>query len=120
MLSYLQEYKEYIIVFILLFILFLFRKNREGFTSENTPDAILASIKSANNQLTDTLLISKYKSSYEDLIIALDDWANMNMINILINGKVGTSILDMESITQYNALADFKKKLNDSMTYIDK
>lgn len=101
-----------------LFLIYYFFKSKEGFTSSDSPDTFLAKIKDANNELSDKLLISKYKTSYEDIIIALEEWTQLNMIQLLTTSKIGTSV-DITSLQQFNELSDFKKKLNDSLKYID-
>ena len=86
-------------------------------------------ITAQNNKLQDILALDKYRTDYENLIIALDDYANVMMfakvlgvgakVSKLSNGEPVTNgiIEDMENA---NKLKEFISTLNASMIYIDK
>ena len=86
-------------------------------------------ITAQNNKLQDILALDKYRTDYENLIIALEDYANVMMfakvvgigakVSTLSNGEPVTNgiIEDMENA---NKLKEFISTLNASMIYIDK
>ena len=88
---------------------------KETFAAGKTPADILSNVKSLNSELTDNLNINTYRSQYEALILELDTWADLTMLNMLTT-NVTTS---QASIAQFNALSEFKKTMNDTMTYLD-
>ena len=95
---------------------------KEGFTSGNTPKDVGLKIKDSNNELADILNISTYRTSYEESILDLETWADNSMINLIAQGKIGTSAVDVssDSIRLFNDLAIFKKNLIDVMAVLDK
>ena len=113
----------YVIIIIVLFIglsIYASRiKAREGFTTGKTPPDIVALLTKSNNELADTLNILKYRSNYEDLVINLEEWANLQMLNLVVQGKLGTVSLDPTTIEHFNSLSEFKMKLNDVIKFLD-
>jgi hypothetical protein len=96
--------------------------NKEGFTSGNAPKDTLEKIKGSNTELNDTLNISTYRTSYEDIIGELELWADNSMLNLLAQGKIGLDSSDKcaDSISQFNDLFTFKTNLTNLMTSLDK
>jgi hypothetical protein len=94
-------------------------KNREGFSANNTPIEMATLLQKNNNQLADALNISKYRNNYEDLVIHLDEWADLQMIDCIVKGKLGTVELNATAVEQFNALAQFKTNLNSAMKFLD-
>jgi hypothetical protein len=94
----------------------------EPFTSGNTPKDLTTKIKNMNTELFDILNVTTYRSSYEDMILELETWANHSMLNLLAQGKIGKDTVDksIESIRMFNDLHTFKKNLNDTMAVVDK
>ena len=78
------------------------------------------SIKSVVTELKDKLLFSKYKSTYEDIIINYEEYISLMMTQVLLS----TNIKDkpenvMEDIKKIVALDAAKNALNNVMKYID-
>ena len=81
------------------------------------------------NKLQDVLALDKYRTDYENLIIALDDYANVMMfakvlgvgarVSKLSNGEPVTNGI-IEDMEKANKLKEFISTLNSSMIYIDK
>lgn len=96
--------------------------NKEGFTSGNAPKDTLEKIKGSNTELNDTLNISTYRTSYEDIIGELELWADNSMLNLLAQGKIGLDSADKcaDAISQFNDLFTFKTNLTNLMTSLDK
>lgn len=130
--------KELINFFIFLAICFfsyiLFRNlnfnTREGMTdaSGNTVSPPLngvagnaasygASLKAATIKQQDMLLISKYRSDYETVILNLDDLVNNLMLDAAL--KVDTS-KPHEALSKLSELNQSKTALNNVMKFIDK
>ena len=86
-------------------------------------------ITAQNNKLQDILALDKYRTDYENLIIALDDYANVMMfakvlgvgakVSKLSNGEPVTNGI-IEDMEKANKLKEFISTLNASMIYIDK
>ena len=86
-------------------------------------------ITAQNNKLQDILALDKYRTDYENLIIALDDYANVMMfakvvgigakVSTLSNGQPVTNGI-IEDMEKANKLKEFISTLNASMSYIDK
>jgi hypothetical protein len=87
----------------------------EPFAAGKTPADILAAVKSANSEMTDTLNINTYRSQYEALIIQMEEWADLSMLNMLTQNMTTSA----SQVAQFNALSEFKKNLNETMTYMD-
>ena len=94
-------------------------KAKEGFTTGKTPPDMVALLTKSNNELADTLNILKYRSNYEDLVINLEEWANLQMLDLVVKGKLGTVSLDSTVVEQFNSLSEFKTKLNDVIKFLD-
>ena len=86
-------------------------------------------ITAQNNKLQDILALDKYRTDYENLIIALEDYANVMMfakvvgigakVSTLSNGQPVTNGI-IEDMEKANKLKEFISTLNASMIYIDK
>ena len=108
-----------ILAFLLACVLWMRFSKREGSTSGKTPKDLVGKLKDANNELLDTLNISTYRSSYEEMILELEKWADNSMLNILAQGKVGLDD-NSDSIRLFNDIATFKKNTVDLMNVLDK
>ena len=75
-----------------------------------------ASIKSATVQLQDALLISKYKTDYENVILNLDDLVNNLMLNTALSINSQNT---MQTLTGLSNLNNAKNALNNVMKFID-
>ena len=85
--------------------------------------AYAEAIKALTIKKKDTLLISQYRKDYEDTIVALDDWASMQMLSAIVSVKQGdpNSEAQMYNImNMLNLLKTGKAALNDVMKFIDK
>jgi len=93
----------------------------EGFASGKTPTDVVTKIKTTNNDLADTLNKSKYRSSYEDIILESETWATDSQLNLLASGVIGVGNLDdsIEHIRRFNELKVFKTNLNDLINLLD-
>lgn len=111
-----------ILAFLIVCVGWTLFAKREGFTSGNTPKDVSSKINDSNNELADILNVPTYRTSYEESIGRLETWADNSMLNIVAQGKVGTSQADAcaDSIRLFNDLATFKKNLMDTMVVLDK
>lgn len=76
-----------------------------------------ASIKSAAIQLQDALLVSKYKTDYENVILDLDDLLNNMMLNIALSATSSGNITTV--FYELSQLNNAKNALNNIMKFID-
>ena len=73
-------------------------------------------IKSKSTQLQDILLITKYRKDYENIIINMEDYVNLLIIQQILNLPLDGSITSFNNI---GALQQSKQALNDAMKFID-
>lgn len=105
-------------------------KTLEGLTNSNDTDKISTTIqdiveklKKENEMLEDTLLIDKHRADYEDMFLALEDYCNLallQMLSIFANKpslESQSSKTMLEGINEVNTL---KTTLNDVMEYMDR
>jgi hypothetical protein len=80
-----------------------------------------AQLKNDSIKMQDSLLISKYRKDYENVIINMDDLINNMMLNTVLNYKsTGNLNKDIEMIDNLNKLNNAKTSLNSVMKYIDR
>ena len=95
-------------------------------TSTNNGEAAMASsfaaaIKAQAVQIQDALLISKYRKDYENVIINMDDYLSMLMLQTITNINVTADVPTIcKSLNQLNTLSTAKKSLNETMVFVDK
>ena len=111
-------------IFILLIVVLLSFSNNmklvEGMSNSN-PDP--ETIKSNTNDVEDTLLVNKYRKSYEDTIIELEDSVSTSLLSEVIKNAEAISRNPAEAqdaIVQINNLKALKDSLNDAMATLDK
>ena len=113
------------IVYILFRNFYFSTSTKEGITSETDASGngiagnatkYAAAIKAQSIKISDQLLISKYRSDYENAIMNVEDLVNNLMLETVL------SINDQkpkESIDQLNSLFQSKAALNTVMKYLD-
>ena len=80
----------------------------------------LANLKASVINLQDQLLINKYKSDYDIVLVQMDDYLNLMMLKQILNiniQKKGGDISDFDNLV---TLQKAKESLNDIVTYLDK
>jgi hypothetical protein len=128
-----QNITLFIAMFFVLYLLFRnFNYNlKEGMTDASgntvTPSSnngiggnasnYASTIKSANIKLQDTLLVSKYRSDYEQVILNMDDFINNLMLQTVLNINPSNPQNSVEQLAQLNLA---KGALNNVMTFVDK
>ena len=78
--------------------------------------AYAANIKARVIQLQDILLISKYRSDYENSIMAVDDLVNLLMLEKVLSISSSSPEDDLKELVELNGV---KSALNNIMTYVD-
>lgn len=98
-----------------------------GKSVQETIENIQKNIDSANKSLNELLLVDKYKSDYENLIISLDEAVDKQVVHHLVNALETTkskseplSVLTPELMAQVNDMVSFKNNLNSVMDSLDK
>ena len=76
-----------------------------------------ATIKAANIKLQDTLLMSKYQSDYETVILNMDDLLNSLMLETTLSIDTSNPQQSIKTLAEMNQA---KLALNNVMKYIDK
>lgn len=71
--------------------------------------------------LEDQLMLSKNKKQYENMIINMDDYINLMMMQQLLKTKFDSGIATtIESLDYLNTLKSAKESLNIAMKFLDK
>ena len=91
--------------------------NGEAGSAANYADGI----KAKTVQIQDSLLISKYRADYENVIINMDDYLSISMLKAVLNiNPTGDVKTNAASLALINTLSDAKKALNETMAFVDK
>ena len=103
---------------------------REGLTNQESGGSngeagnasnFAATIKAQTVLLHDTLLISKYRADYENIIINMDDYLSMLMLKQILNIDTTKDMQSsMSNLEALNTISNAKKSLNETMTFLDK
>uniref|UniRef100_A0A6C0JTZ2 Uncharacterized protein n=1 Tax=viral metagenome TaxID=1070528 RepID=A0A6C0JTZ2_9ZZZZ len=121
-----------LIVIAYLFIRFIIKmfsyqtRVIETMTASTMDNPSIATSVSANtDKLNDTLLISKYRTNYEDTIIQLEKAISIAVLSEVVNNAVTISSDPISSdslkaIANINQLKNFRESLNQSMIILDK
>ena len=119
---------------IICVLYFMFRKsyfkegleNQGGASSPNSTNGVAgnastyaANIKSEAIKLHDTLLVSKYKKDYENVIMDMDDYVDNLMLQTLLNIDTSDRKKALDDLTTLNTLNESKTTLNKIMSFID-
>jgi hypothetical protein len=80
-----------------------------------------AGIKAKTVQIQDAVLISKYRKDYESVIINMEDYLSILMLEQLLSMNVADDVkTTIQKIEAINILSTGKKSLNELMVYVDK
>jgi hypothetical protein len=124
------------IVVIIGFLVFLAIKSLnihmqvvEGLTNPDAGNSGVASssddyakaLQDQAQKLQDTLLISKYRTQYENTIIHMEEYISLLMLKCVLNMNDGKNEdVNMELVAKLNSLYNAKTALNDTMKFVDK
>ena len=94
-------------------------------SSTTDKDKVADAISSNNDSVDDDLLVSKYRTSYEDTIVALEKNCSDYLLSGVVNNaeaisKDPTSEANQKIITALNNLSTFRSTLNTAMVILDK
>lgn len=123
--SIIQQVSVGIFIIILLYVIYVFFKFQrsiiEGMQSGTGSNSEVFSeeIRTKTMKLQDSLLISKYKKDYEDILINMEEYLNLTMLKELLNVKLDSKNMN-EALSNINTINTSKNNLNDIMTFIDK
>uniref|UniRef100_A0A6C0BVN5 Uncharacterized protein n=1 Tax=viral metagenome TaxID=1070528 RepID=A0A6C0BVN5_9ZZZZ len=106
----------------------LINKTREGLSNKDdetrtTIQEIVSKLKKESELLEDTLLIDKHRADYEDLFLALEDYSNLALIQMLSVFSNNPSLEKASSKTMIegiNHVNSLKTTLNDVMEFMDR
>lgn len=82
-------------------------------------DTFAAQIKMQTTQLQDNLLISKYRKSYESIILNADDLLNSLMLETLLNINIADKKNVLDGFNKLNTFSQSKGALNQIMKFVD-
>ncbi len=96
--------------------------NNDDDKTRTTIQEIVTKLKKESELLEDTLLIDKHRSDYEDMFLALEDYSNLALIQML-SFFANNPSLEKESsktmIEGINHVNTLKTTLNDVMEFMD-
>ena len=98
----------------------------EGMTSTTTDkDNIASAVGSNADKINDTLLPTKYRSSFEDTIIHLEKAVGIAIVSEVINNAETisadpASATAQKAMTSINTMETFRNSLNQAMVILDK
>jgi len=81
---------------------------------KNAKDA-LEKITRMTDDIQDGLNISSYNETYQDIVLQLDKWAGLRLIEMM---KDPESLV--KKTVEFNSVSDFKTNLNKAMAVLDK
>lgn len=86
-----------------------------------TAESYAAAVKARVIQLQDELLIPKYRKTYEDVIIQMDDYIGLLTLKQVLNMNLQTANpkTALEAVQTLNALRTAKESLNVAMKVVD-
>lgn len=91
-------------------------------------DKAYESVKNRNDKVEDVIALDKYRTDYENLIIAMEEYTNNTMLSKVVSIASTVGGLDVDAplsnqivndIDAANKLRDFVGTLNATMSYID-
>ena len=87
--------------------------------------AYAEAIKALTVKMKDELLVDQYRTDYENVVIALDDYCDIMMLKTIVNVKLNSSNSDCaflltQAVMTINGYKSGRSALNDVMTFIDK
>lgn len=94
-------------------------------SSTTDKDKVADAVSSNNDSVDDELLVSKYRTSYEDTIVALEKNCSDYILSGVVNNaeaisKDPTSAENQKIISALNNLTTFRSTLNTAMVILDK
>lgn len=115
-----------ITLLVLVVVSLYLKKNSivEGYKNMNK-QGIPTLIQDNSTKLADSLLINKYRTTYEDTLINLHNQIGLAILNEIVDkidtiSKNPTSKKSQEYISQINELEKFKSTINETMEILDK
>jgi len=117
-----------IILYIILKSLTFQARLVEGMVADSKDttdkDKVSVAIKTHTASIEDALIIGKYRKSYEETIIELEENINATILAGILNNaeKISANPSSDESqkfIASMNSMKSFKDTLNDSMKFLD-
>ena len=108
-----------IIIIILIYVLIMILRFQNNMVEGMTDSSSLAKqIKDDSTKTLDGLLVSKYRSEYEDIILNMHEWCDTQILSNIVNGSINRTD-PSDSIKKINELEQFKGTLNSTIKYID-
>jgi hypothetical protein len=94
-------------------------------SSETDKEKVSAAVKSSSEKIADSILISKYRSAYEDTIVDLEQAVSLGLIRaVTANAETiandPSSAEALKAMTDINAMQQFRSTLNETMIALDK
>ena len=104
-----------VIVYVLIMLLRYQNHMVEGMTDSSS---LAKQIKDDSTKTLDGLLVNKYRSEYEDIILNMHEWCDTQILSNIVNGSIDRTN-PSESIKKINELEQFKSTLNSIIKYVD-
>lgn len=112
-------------IVVFLFVCVLYANSKVNIKVEpfgqGNPKDNLGKLTAQVTNLKDTLNVATYNGTYSDMLLELDEWAGLNMIDLINSDKMAQPLDKMiDRVRMFNDVCEFKRNLNLAMTYVDK
>lgn len=109
------------VIFSICAIIYLFGGDKSVMENFSERERSAEVIKGERDAIEDRLLVNKYRKSYEDTIIELEDVISVTILSeVLENAEEIAKKPSGDKIFKINQLKMFKDTLNDAMKTLDK
>ena len=93
-------------------------ENNSNTSTSKKINTLIASLNTLTEEMDETLLMSKYKKDYEDILLLQDEVVSKTILELLTQNNV-TSSKNKEVLSTINNLQNIKLAINDAMSYLD-
>ena len=93
-------------------------ENKSTTSTSKKINAIKTSLDNLTQEMDETLLVSKYKKDYEDILLLQDDVVNKTMLELLTQNVLNNSKSE-SVVNNINSLYNLKSSINAAMDFLD-
>lgn len=93
-------------------------ENKSNTSTSKKINTLIASLNTLTEEMDETLLMSKYKKDYEDILLLQDEIVSKSILELITQNNL-TSSKNNDVLTAINNLQNVKLAINDTMSYLD-
>lgn len=115
--------KNWIIAFAIVIVVSLLYTNAnignvEGFVEGKAPDDRNKKIESLNKQTKDELAVATYHADYDDMMVNLEKWAQLERLKVLVSADMTSPKEMINSVKAVNDLSVFLDNLENASKFL--